>query len=178
MAISRCAVSVLALLACASACASSASPDLGFAASPEPAGPSPLDDTATLAPIMDDDVAGAFHMLMQARPPVVYGASCGFVADDPPGRRAINALRARLRWDLVKKVLHGASPGGRLYAAEALLARAGVERMSEDALARLPVEEARALRELGRDDSTVEACFGCVFGMSTVANELARMWVR
>jgi hypothetical protein len=78
----------------------------------------------------------------------------------------------------VRKILRGPSPGGRLYAAEALLARAGVERMSKEALARLPAEDAVAVRELSRDESAVTACYGCIFGRGTVASELSQMWVR
>jgi hypothetical protein len=173
---------VLALLVCASACASSASPDLGSPASPEPAGPSPIDaiddSEATLAPIADDDVARTFQMLMQARPALTYGASCGFLTSDPPGRSAIAVLRASGRWDLVKRVLRGANPAGRLYAAEALLSRAGFERMSVHVFTSLTAEDARALRDLSRDESAVQACSGCIFWRGTVASELAQMCAR
>lgn len=80
----------------------------------------------------------------------VYGRACGFGGGAPPGRRALEALVEARAEDLLRNVLRGPSPAGRLYAAEGL-ARLGASSARDE----------RALRAAG--ETEVATCSGCRF---------------
>jgi hypothetical protein len=69
-----------------------------------------------------------------------FGASCYDDGAKPKGRVAIEALIGGQRFDLVRNALRGLNPTGRVYAAEALLARGSIDPADRGAL--------RAVREI------------------------------
>ncbi len=76
----------------------------------------------------------AYELLLDPLRPVVYDRGEVGAGAREPGRLALEALLAAERGDLVRNVLRGLDPEGRVYAAEALLARLEPEPQDEAAL--------------------------------------------
>ena len=83
--------------------------------------------------------------------PLTAGNACGMLGKPLPGGEAMKALIESERWDLVRNVLRGPNPGGRVMAAWAL---AGAERATP--------ADWRAIRALRETRSPIRYCTGCV----------------
>lgn len=98
----------------------------------------------------------AYQVLLSLGNPLVLGdGPCDYGAVIPHGKRAIDAIVAAHRTDLISNIVKGYNPGGRVYAAVALKAmeREGIK-LSPDVLRALEV-----VREL---DIDLETCSGCI----------------
>lgn len=86
---------------------------------------------------------------------IVSPFECGFALVTPPGKKAIDALVKAERIDLIGNILKGYNPGGRVYAAVALIAmqRKGTE---------LPQDLLRALEFVRAMDFEITTCQGCL----------------
>lgn len=87
--------------------------------------------------------ARAFTRLTSPSEDLIVGQEFSIEGLPPPGADEIRALVAAERFDLVRAVLRGLNPEGRVYAAHALLARSTLEPQDEAAIAALralPVE--------------------------------------
>lgn len=84
-----------------------------------------------------------------------FGATCYDGGEPPAGRVAMDALLKADRWDLVRNVLRGPHPEGRVYAAEALLNRRP-DGMSLDAADLATIRAIHAL------PTPIEVCEGCI----------------
>lgn len=99
------------------------------------------------ASAVPSELAPAFEMLTSPYEELVIGRSCFYAGVPPPGAEEISALVAAGRHDLVRRVLRGFNPEGRVWAAHALLehARAGgvlddADKRAIDALRALPLK--------------------------------------
>jgi hypothetical protein len=96
-----------------------------------------------------------YRLLTDPLEPVTFGAACYDGGEPPAGRLAIDALLKADRWDLVRNVLRGGNPEGRVYAAEAFLTR----RKAEQAL---DADDLRTIRAIHGQATPIEVCEGCV----------------
>ncbi len=80
---------------------------------------------------------------------------CGYGGGVPYGRQAIDALVKAKRTDLIENVLRGYNPGGRVYAALALL------EMKKQG-ARLSSDTQSAINRIKSLDIELETCSGCI----------------
>jgi hypothetical protein len=128
------------------------------------------------------DLSAPYELLMSAARSVVFGSHCGYLGIDPPGKDAMTRLVAARRWDLVGNVLRGPNAGGRLYAATAIIERAGAKigRDEVEAIRALSPEDARTLLALARDTTSVDTCSGCTSSISSSAKllEVVPSWPR
>ena len=110
-----------------------------------------------LAPVTaSEHLEQAYQLLLSLGAPLVLGdGPCGYGAVVPRGKRAIDAIAAANRIDLLSNILKGYNPGGRVYAAVALKAmeRKGLK-LTSDVLRALEV-----VRDL---DIDLEVCSGCI----------------
>ncbi|HKY26938.1 MAG TPA: hypothetical protein VJM12_03235 [Pyrinomonadaceae bacterium] len=85
---------------------------------------------------------------------------CGYGGVTPIGKTAIDTLVAANRLDLIGNILKGYNPGGRMYAALALIAmqRKGIE---------LPPDLRQALEVVRTMDIRLETCSGCIVSSKT-----------
>jgi len=85
---------------------------------------------------------------------------CGYAATTAAGKRAIDSLVGANRLDLIGNILKGYNPGGRMYAALALIAmqRKGIE---------LPPDLLQALEVVRTMDIQLETCSGCLIMSKT-----------
>jgi hypothetical protein len=105
----------------------------------------------------------AFQVLTEARHVYDVGQVCYYGGSEPIGRTAIEALNQSGRVDLVRSVLRGANPEGRVYAAEALQAAGWVD--GSDARV---IETLRSWNEV-----PISTCSGCFVTKSVAAELLA-----
>jgi len=97
------------------------------------------------------DLRDAYLTLVSPLASYDFGESCGFAGLKPEGRKAVEALLAAKRPDLVRRALRGPNPEGRVYAAQALL-RSETRPSAED---RAAIAAIRAL------DVPIRCCDGC-----------------
>lgn len=101
------------------------------------------------------ELAAALQLLLDPREELDVGEVCYYDGAPPRGSAAALALAAAGRLDLLRIVLRGANPEGRVYAARELLKRrAAGERLSNADLAAL-----RAVRAL---EVPISTCAGCL----------------
>ena len=83
------------------------------------------------------------------------GSGCGYSGQTPRGKEAIDAIVKAGRVDLIVNILRGYNPGGRMYAALALIdmQRKGAE---------LPADVLPALEVVRNLDLPLETCSGCI----------------
>ena len=87
---------------------------------------------------------------------VVGSGGCGFAGTTPNGKKALDALMQAHRVDLVENVLRGFNPGGRVYAALALL------RLKSSGLP-LSAETQTTIKKISDLDIKIGTCSGCLF---------------
>lgn len=99
---------------------------------------------------------------------VIGSGPCGFAATTAAGKRAIDALIAANRLDLIGNILKGYNPGGRMYAALALIAmqKKGIE---------LPPDLLQALEVVRTMDIKLGTCSGC-FVMTKTPKLIIAEW--
>ena len=98
------------------------------------------------------ELAPAFELLTSPYEQLVIGRNCSYTGAPPPGAVEIRAIVAAGRFDLVRLVLRGPNPEGRVWAAHALLERGALDdadRRAIETLRALPLE--------------IECCDGCEF---------------
>jgi hypothetical protein len=115
-------------------------------------------DASTLSP----DLSRAYATLMSPLEKLAVGVSCGRGEGSPYGRDAAAALRTAGRVDLLRNVLRGPNPEGRVYAARAL-AKLGA---TDDA-------DAKIIAKLGSSSTPIQSCSGCIFMQTPSADALA-----
>jgi hypothetical protein len=117
---------------------------------------------AAMAPAaLKDD----YEYLISPRENSVVGyGGCGYGGMTPAGKQAIDALMKAHRIDLVENVLKGYNPGGRVYAAIALL-EMGKQGLPLSDEARTTIEKIKGL------DIKIETCSGCI-GFHRTAKEI------
>ncbi len=117
------------------------------------------------APVLADSlprsVREAYERLMSPLEELAVGSSCGIVGRSPAGRDAMLTLIAAKRIDLLRNVLRGPNPGGRIYAAQAL----------RQLRAMSPQDEA-IVAALASSSTPVTLCNGCMFSEKTSADAL------
>lgn len=91
---------------------------------------------------------------------VVGSGGCGFAGITPEGKKAIDALMKANRVDLVENVLRGFNPGGRVYAALALLSLKNSGRP-------LSHETQITIKKISSLDIKIGTCAGCLLGSRT-----------
>jgi hypothetical protein len=98
---------------------------------------------------------GYEYLLSPLENSYVGKGGCGYGGEVPAGREAMDALLQAGRMDLIENVLRGYNPGGRVYAALALLEqqRRGVW---------LPPEVQETIRKLSVLKITITTCEGCL----------------
>lgn len=98
----------------------------------------------------------AYQVLLSLGNPLVLGdGPCDYGAVIPRGKRAIDAIVAAHRTDLMSNILKGYNPGGRVYAAVALKA------VEQEGL-KLSPDVLRALEVVRGLDIDLEICSGCI----------------
>ena len=106
--------------------------------------------------IVPSHLKDAYESLVSLRNNSVIGPGpCGFAGTTPQGKRAVDTLVVANRLDLIGNILKGYNPGGRMYAALALIAmqRKGTE---------LPPDLLQALDVIRNMDIQLETCLGCI----------------
>jgi hypothetical protein len=95
------------------------------------------------------------YLISPSQNSVVGSGGCGYAGVTPPGKKAIDALVNANRIDLIENVLRGFNPGGRVYAALALLhLKRGGLTLSDDTLCTI-----NKVRDL---NIPIEECAGCI----------------
>jgi hypothetical protein len=91
---------------------------------------------------------------------VIGAGACGYGGSTPRGKEAIDAIAHTGRIDLLANILRGYNPGGRVYAALALVTmqRKGTQ---------LPPDLQKAVDIVRNLDLEVEACVGCIYFQKT-----------
>jgi hypothetical protein len=125
-----------------------------------------LDQTlGPLDPIAEDkltaEVLAAYRRLMSPVESLVVGYECGIVGTTPPGAAAEFTLQSEKRVDLLRNVLRGPNPGGRMYAFRALTR-----------LKALRAEDEAVVKALSSTETPVQTCHGCMFSTETTADVL------
>ncbi|MBN1260938.1 MAG: hypothetical protein JXB35_09685 [Anaerolineae bacterium] len=106
----------------------------------------------------------AYATLMDPLESYEFGTYCGVASVPPKGRVAIEDLKQRQAWDLIRAVLRSPNPEGRVYAIETLLAL-------EQAGNALSPQDQRAIEALLAMEIPVSVCGGC-FTFQKTAKEL------
>ena len=90
----------------------------------------------------------------------IGSGGCGYGGATPAGKKAMDELVKANRLDLIGNILKGYNPGGRMYAALALIAmqRKGTE---------LPADLLQALEVVRNMDLQLETCRGCIITPKT-----------
>jgi hypothetical protein len=96
------------------------------------------------------ELAAAFELLTSPFQEVVVGKMYGEDGAPPPGRREMRQLVEARRFDLVRAVMHGLNPEGRVYAAHELLAPD-----------RIDLKDAPAIATLIKLDVDITTAYGC-----------------
>jgi hypothetical protein len=105
------------------------------------------------------ELSPSYSRLTDRNASLEYGRACGLFGWTPPrGRPEIDALVSAGRWDLMRAVLRGPNPVGRLYAADALLSQPIVTRA-----------DAQTILAMVRDDAQVSVCSPCTSYESTTS---------
>lgn len=101
------------------------------------------------------ELAASYGLLISPFSALHVGEACYFAGTNPEGRKAIEELAEQGRFDLVRKVLRGMNPEGRVYAAQCLMqhARTGLT------LAPADVSAIQRVRELA---IPIWVCDGCL----------------
>lgn len=108
-----------------------------------------------LEPIeLPDDLVPAYTLLTSLDSRLHVGEVCYYAATKPTGRVAIETLQASGRADLIRNVLRGLNPEGRVYAAQALLAL--VHQGTP-----LDPRDAAAIETLRAQPTPIMVCMGC-----------------
>lgn len=99
-------------------------------------------------------------LIMLGRNSVVGQDACDLVGIIPRGKEAIDAIARAKRLDLLANILKGYNPGGRVYAAIAVIAlqRKGIK---------LPAEVVPVLELVRNMDLQIETCDGCLHSNKT-----------
>lgn len=86
---------------------------------------------------------------------VVGKGCCGYACVIPQGKRAIDEIVKANRIDLIGNILKGYNPGGRVYAAQAMLEleKQGVV---------LSIDAQNAIKKIRNLDISIETCSGCI----------------
>lgn len=113
-----------------------------------------------------DDLAEAYQLLVDPWGAITYGDSCGDGGEPPVSREAIELLKDAGRFDVIRNVLRGANPEGRIYAAKALL------ESLEPVAAPTPSDLAVIERIRGLD-IPISVCGGCTFYEQSASEILA-----
>lgn len=100
------------------------------------------------------DLAAAFALLTSPYERLDVGDVCYEGGDAPEGKTATDRIVAAGRYDVLRRVLRGPNPDGRVYAARALLARA---RKGQP----LAPTDKRAIDVIRGSDVPISACSGC-----------------
>jgi hypothetical protein len=86
---------------------------------------------------------------------VVGNGGCGYPPDIPTGKVAIDALLAARRYDLIENVARGFNPGGRIFAAHALLE-------AKKNGARLSFSTDLTIKRTVNSPTPISTCAGCI----------------
>lgn len=114
-----------------------------------------------LPPIMKDTVTipeeyrTAYELLTAPAADLAFGDMCGYAGTPPAGRQEIEQLVTGKQVVLIRSVLRGANPVGRVYAAAALQSWAHRDGTALDAADARVIEQIRAL------PLEITACSGC-----------------
>ena len=88
----------------------------------------------------------------------VFGVTCGSASGKLVGRQAIEDIVAAERWDVVRYLLRGLDPVGRLYAAQALMESG-----------KATPGDLRAISTLRSQGTLIQYCGGCEIVKNTMA---------
>jgi hypothetical protein len=87
---------------------------------------------------------------------VVGIGGCGYGGGTPAGKGSIDLFIAAKRIDLLENILRGYNPGGRIYAAMALL------KMEEDGV-KLDPKTRETIEKVANLDIDIQICRGCIY---------------
>lgn len=112
------------------------------------------------------ELANAYALLSSPTKEVLVGDSCGYGAQPPEGKKAIDSLVNANRWDLVENLLSGPNLGGRVYAALALLRR---ERAGTTLSERIKTR----INKFRGSQVIIPTCGGCFIDCRSIAQIIA-----
>jgi|CXWL01.1.fsa_nt_gi hypothetical protein len=115
------------------------------------------------------ELAEAYSLLSSAYADLHFGTSCGYGGKPPAGHDEIQNLIRAGRWDLIKNVLRGPNPVGRLYAAEALL-RADLKADKDKKI--IDPDDRQTIDTIRYAGIRIPRCSGCFGGETNAAQEL------
>jgi hypothetical protein len=115
------------------------------------------------------ELAESYSLLSSAYANLRYGEACTMFMEPPAGHDEIQTLIRAKRWDLIKNVLRGANPVGRLYAAEALL-RANIHADKDKKI--IGPDDRQTIENIKYAGIRIPRCSGCFGGETNAAQEL------
>ncbi len=121
-----------------------------------------------LSEIEYDTLKASFITLTDSKTTYQFGHECGFAPEKPKGRIAIEILKKRNRFDLIKLVLYGKNQTGKLYAIEELL-KSGTKDKEL-----LTNTDKLLIKRTIQKDLPIETCGGC-FLWETSTSELFKI---
>jgi len=102
----------------------------------------------------------SYELLISPNGSLEIGSQCGFAGKTMEGLVAIRKLAKARRIDLIRNVLSGPNPGGRVYAAQALLE---LERRGSN----INAGDKEKIRKITSSKITLTVCYGCLFSTLT-----------